>query len=361
MSHEIRTPMNAIVGLSELLKDKSFSEEDRTDFVNLIVSNSNSLLGLIDDILDISKIESNQMNIDMKNCEVYTALNELYQRFNKEIKAREKSHLHFHLSVDAKVKDLTFETDVIRLKQALSKLLDNAIKFTDSGHITLGANLEEKRILFFVEDTGIGLSEDKKEIIFELFRKVEDNKLRLYRGTGLGLSLSQSLVKILGGEIMVESEINKGSRFYFSLPLKKSAHKNQASSKTDNEDELKPEWPGKKILVVEDDASNFMLLYEILKSSGAEILRAENGDDALKLINEGLNPDIIIMDIKLPGIDGYETTRRIRERNKEIPIIANTAYAMEGDRNKSIEAGCNDYISKPTDRKLLLKLIGKYL
>ncbi len=361
MSHEIRTPMNAIVGLSELLKDKSFSEEDKTDFINLIVSNSNSLLGLIDDILDISKIESNQLNIVMKNCEIYTALNELYQRFNKEIKAREKSHLHFHLSVDAKVKDLTFETDVIRLKQALSKLLDNAIKFTDSGHITLGANLEEKRIVFFVEDTGIGLSEDKKKIIFELFRKVEDNKLRLYRGTGLGLSLSQSLVKILGGEIMVESEINKGSRFYFSLPLKKSAHKNQASSKTDDEDELKPEWPGKKILVVEDDASNFMLLYEILKSSGAEILRAENGDDALKLINEGLNPDIIIMDIKLPGIDGYETTRRIRERNREIPIIANTAYAMEGDRKKSMEAGCNDYISKPTDRKLLLKLIGKYL
>jgi CheY-like chemotaxis protein len=361
MSHEIRTPMNAIVGLSELLKDKSFSEEDKTDFINLIVSNSNSLLGLIDDILDISKIESNQLNIVMKNCQVYPVLDELYQRFNKEIKAKEKSHLHFHLSVDAKVKDLTFETDVIRLKQALSKLLDNAIKFTDSGHITLGANLEEKRIVFFVEDTGIGLSEDKKKIIFELFRKVEDNKLRLYRGTGLGLSLSKNLVKILGGEIKVESQINKGSRFYFTLPFKKSSHKNEASSKAENEDEIKPEWPGKKILVVEDDASNFMLLYEILKSSGAEILRAGNGIDALKLIDEDINPDIIIMDIKLPGMDGYETTRHIRERNKVIPIIANTAYAMEGDRKKSIDAGCSEYISKPTDRKLLINLINKYL
>jgi signal transduction histidine kinase/CheY-like chemotaxis protein/ligand-binding sensor domain-containing protein len=361
MSHEIRTPMNAIVGLSELLKDKAFSEEDKTDFINLIVSNSNSLLGLIDDILDISKIESNQLTVIMKSSQVYPVLDELYQRFSKEIKAREKSHLHFHLSVDNKVKDLIFETDVMRLKQALSKLLDNAIKFTDSGHITLGANLEEKKIVFFVEDTGIGLSEDKKKIIFELFRKVEDSKLRLYRGTGLGLSLSQSLVKILGGEIKVESECNKGTRFYFSLPLKKTSHKHEASSKTDIEDEVKPEWPGKKILVVEDDASNFMLLYEILKSSGAQIIRAGNGIDALKLIDDEVNPDIIIMDIKLPGIDGYETTRRVRERNKVIPIIANTAYAMEGDRNKSIEAGCSEYISKPTDRKLLISLINKYL
>ena len=361
MSHEIRTPMNAIVGLSELLKDKAFSEDDKTDFINLIVSNSNSLLGLIDDILDISKIESNQLNIVMKNCEVYPVLNELYLRYNKEIKAKEKSHLHFHLSVDADIKDLTFETDVIRLKQALSKLLDNAIKFTDSGHITLGASLEDKKIVFFVEDTGIGLSEDKKKIIFELFRKVEDNKLKLYRGTGLGLSLSQNLVKILGGEIKVESQLCKGSKFYFTLPLKKSLHAVESSSRSNEFDVLKPSWPGKKILVVEDDASNYMLIYEILKYSGAEIMRAGNGNDALKLIDEKFPPDIILMDIKLPGIDGYEITRRIRKRNIDIPIIANTAYAMEGDRKKSLEAGCNEYISKPTDRKLLINLINKYL
>jgi signal transduction histidine kinase/ligand-binding sensor domain-containing protein len=222
MSHEIRTPMNAIVGLSELLKDKGYSEEEKTDFVNLIVSNSNSLLGLIDDILDISKIESNQLNINLKNCQVYPVLNELFQRFTREIKCGEKSNLDFHLSVDDKIKDLTFETDVFRLKQVLSKLLDNAIKFTDSGHITLGCDLGKNKLLFYVEDTGIGLSDDRKEIIFELFRKGDGNKLRLYRGTGLGLSLSQNLIKILGGEIKVESELNKGSKFYFTLPLKKA-------------------------------------------------------------------------------------------------------------------------------------------
>jgi signal transduction histidine kinase/ligand-binding sensor domain-containing protein len=361
ISHEIRTPMNAIVGLSELLKEKGYSQEEKNDFLNLIVSNSNSLLGLIDDILDISKIESNQLNINIKSCQIYPSLNELFLRFRNEAKSRQKSHLDFRLSVDDKVKDLTFETDVLRLKQALSKLLDNAIKFTDSGHITLGCKLEKQNLLFYVEDTGIGLSEDRKEIIFELFRKVEDNKLRLYRGTGLGLSLSQNLIKILGGEIKVESEINKGSRFYFTLPVKKSSTTHTPHSKEVERDNTIPEWTDKRILVVEDDTSNFMLLYEILKSSGAIILRAENGNEALKILSEDQKPDLIIMDIKLPGMDGYEATRRIRKINRKIPIIANTAYAMAGDRQKSIEAGCNEYISKPTDRKLLLNLIGKYL
>ena len=361
ISHEIRTPMNAIVGLSELLKEKGYSQEEKTDFLNLIVSNSNSLIGLIDDILDISKIESNQLNINIKNCHIYPELNDLFQRFSEEIKSRNKPHLDFRLSVDDKVKDLTFETDVLRLKQALSKLLDNAIKFTDSGHITLGCNLEKHKLLFFVEDTGIGLSEDRKEIIFELFRKVEDNKLRLYRGTGLGLSLSQNLIKILGGEIKVESEINKGSRFYFTLPVKKSSSAHIPHAIEVDRDDMTPKWPDKRILLVEDDTSNFMLLYEILKSSEVIILRAGNGSEALKILSEDQQPDLIIMDIKLPGMDGYEATRRIRKINSKIPIIANTAYAMEGDRQKSIEAGCNEYISKPTDRKLLLNLISKYL
>jgi CheY-like chemotaxis protein len=165
----------------------------------------------------------------------------------------------------------------------------------------------------------------------------------------------------MGGEIKVESEINKGSRFYFSLPLKKTSSANEPVAVIANHDHPEPIWSGRNILVVEDDTSNFMLMYEILKSYGANILHAENGLEALKMLSSDKKPDIIIMDIKLPGIDGYETTRLIREKNKEIPIVANTAYAMEADREKSIEAGCNDYISKPTDKKLLINLISKYL
>ncbi len=361
LSHEIRTPMNAIVGLSELLKNKDYSEEDKVEFIDLIVSNSSNLLGLIDDILDISKIESNQLNIHLRVCKVYPLLNELYQRYAAELKSMEKPDLDFRLSIETRGFDLTFEADGSRLKQALSKLLDNAIKFTDSGYIVLGCYPEGDRIFFYVEDTGIGLSEDKKEVIFKLFRKIEDNKLRLYRGTGLGLSLSQNLVKLMGGEIKVESEVNKGSRFYFSLPFKKDTESVEQVPEVAHHGHKGPNWTGKNILVVEDDESGYMILYEILKSTGADILRAENGIEAVKMLSLKKKPDIIIMDIKLPGMDGYEATRRIREKNKLVPIIANTAYAMPGDREKTIEAGCNDYISKPTDRILLLDLISKYL
>ena len=222
ISHEIRTPMNAIVGSSELLKSQNFPEEERIELLNLIVSNSNSLIGLIDDILDISKIESNQLKINFEECMVYPLLLELHKRYTDEMQVREKAHLDFRLSFEPENHGFSFKTDEIRLKQVLGKLLDNSIKFTDSGFITLGCSTKNDKVLFYVEDTGIGMSEDKKQVIFELFRKMEEDKLRLYRGTGLGLSLSQSLVKLMGGEIAVESELNRGSKFYFTLPLVQS-------------------------------------------------------------------------------------------------------------------------------------------
>ena len=258
-------------------------------------------------------------------------------------------------------KGLTIESDTIRLKQVLSKLLDNAIKFTDSGHILLGCERQEDYIVFFVEDTGIGLSDDKKEIIFELFRKVEDNKLRLYRGTGLGLSLSQNLVKLMGGEIKVESAVGKGSRFYFALPIKTGLASPVTVSAKQIFNNVAPNWSAITIFVVEDETSNFILIREILKSSQAKVIGADNGLEAVKKFSTGPKPDLIIMDIKLPGIDGYEATRRIREIDKAIPIIAITAYAMEGDREKAINSGCNDYITKPIDRNLLINVLSKYL
>ncbi|HKK43664.1 MAG TPA: two-component regulator propeller domain-containing protein [Bacteroidales bacterium] len=219
ISHEIRTPMNAIVGSSELLKSGSNTEEEKNELLNLIVSNSNSLIGMIDDILDISKIESNQLKIHIADCAVYPMLREIYKKYSDELKAREKGHLEFHLSYDPDYDDLNIKTDETRLRQVLGKLLDNAIKFTDNGSINFGSRVETDKIIFFVEDTGIGMSEDKQKIIFDLFRKVDDDKLRLYRGTGMGLALSQSLVRLMGGIIKVESQLNKGSRFYFILPL----------------------------------------------------------------------------------------------------------------------------------------------
>ena len=240
-------------------------------------------------------------------------------------------------------------------------MLDNAIKFTDEGQITLGYEVSKDSVLFYVEDTGIGLSQDKIEIIFELFRKVEDNKFRLYRGTGLGLALGQHIVNLMGGEIKVISEEAKGSRFYFSLPLNDGDPVKELTTEVITESVERPLWPGKTILLVEDDPSNLTLLNEILKPTRADILLVVDGRQAVDIVFSGKKIDLIIMDIKLPGFDGYEATRQIRERFRELPIIAHTAYAMAGDKERSIDAGCSAYIAKPTNRKQFLNMISKFL
>ncbi len=222
MSHEIRTPMNAIVGFSELLRSSVCSEEEKIEFINNILSNSNSLLNLIDDIIDISMVESNQLKIRIGTVSVSKLMQGLYRKFTGELKEKGKLHMKLIIAPEIQDSELSIEADAIRLGQVIGKLLDNAVKFTDSGQITFGYELKGNGITFFVEDTGIGLSPDKKEIVFELFRKVEENKLRLYRGTGLGLALSQQVVNLMGGEIKVESTEGQGSRFYFSLPFNKN-------------------------------------------------------------------------------------------------------------------------------------------
>jgi signal transduction histidine kinase/ligand-binding sensor domain-containing protein len=361
LSHEIRTPMNAIVGLSELLKSTSCNEEEKKEFIDLILSNSNSLLTLIDDIIDISMIESSQMKIKWKATNVSTILASLFTRYRKELREKEKSHIRLQLIPDLQDKELIINTDSVRLGQVLGKLLDNAIKFTETGFIKFGYELLDNGILFFVEDSGIGLSADKKEIIFELFRKVEESKLRLYRGTGLGLALSQQIVTLLGGEIKVSSTEGKGSRFYFVLPYERRAETHRQAQRSATVNRPKYNWQGKKILIVEDDTPNYLLLNEFLKPTEVMIFRAENGKEAVELSSSIDNLSLIIMDIKLPGIDGYEATRQIRLKNTEIPILAFTAYAMTGDNEKAIDAGCNDYLAKPADRTAILSMLFKYL
>jgi signal transduction histidine kinase/ligand-binding sensor domain-containing protein/CheY-like chemotaxis protein len=360
MSHEIRTPMNAIVGFTSLLKNKLGSDTKQLEYIKIIDTNAESLLNLIDDILDVSQLETNQLQIRHNPCKINALIMELNSKYEEILQVNNKTDIKLIPVLPGK-DDLEFITDPGRLKQVLTKMLDNAVKFTEKGEISFGYECLNSEITFFVEDTGIGLSDEKAKVIFDLFRKIEDDKLKLYGGTGLGLTLARYLVHLLGGEIEVESEENVGSRFSFTLPLTSPSKGSKEIPQKDGSEDFAAKWRDKTVLIVEDTDSNFMLLEQILKPTGIVISRASNGETALQKYSEEGSYDIIIMDIKLPGMDGYEVTRKIREKDGDIPVISYTAYAMEDDREKSLEAGCNEYFAKPMDNIILLKTISGYL
>ncbi|MCD4790192.1 MAG: response regulator [Bacteroidales bacterium] len=360
MSHEIRTPMNAILGFSQLLNDVE-SEEERNKFVNLITSNSEHLLSLINDIIDVSKIEAGLMTIEKNKCSVNQLLEEIYHVFNtnKNKKIKEKN-IQIKLNIPLAENESIILTDSTRLRQILSNLIDNAIKFTESGTIEYGYKIKDPQTLeFYVKDSGEGIPEDKQEIIFERFIQTDMSLTRTQGGTGLGLSITKAFVKLLGGEIRVKSKIDQGSTFYFTLPYKKAKPiiKPRASEKKAT-DYI---WENKTILIAEDVEDNFLLIESILSNTQVQILWAKDGKEAIDICKENKNIDLILMDIRMPVINGYEATKQIKQFNNDLPIIALTAYAIDGDSARAFEYGCDDYITKPVIKEELLSLINDYL
>jgi signal transduction histidine kinase len=363
MSHEIRTPMNSIIGFSALLDDETISADDRKSFVKLIQSSGDSLLSLIDDIIDISKIEADQLKIYKSNVNVTKIINELFVFYKEELKRINKTNIELIKQINENAKhDLILCTDANRFKQILINLLSNALKFTDEGFITLGYDIpNENEIRFYVKDTGIGIPHNKTQEIFDRFNKIESIN-KLYRGAGLGLAITMKLVSILGGKVWVESTLGKGSEFYFTLPFISINNTIIDEPVYENFTPIKAElnWKGKTILVAEDEVSNFKLIEEILKHSGVKIIWAQNGKVAIEICNQQ-HIDLVLMDIKMPEIDGYEATKIIKSRNARIKIISQTAFAMISERDKIFEAGCDDYIAKPIKPLELKKIMAKYL
>jgi len=359
MSHEIRTPMNAIIGFADLLEQDNISDSERNEYLGIIKRSGTNLLVLIDDIIDLSKIEVEKIEIVKQKFDVNKVLQTIL------ITSLKKKPTCIEINFENNknnIEELIVNSDPFRFKQVLNNLINNALKFTEAGTISFGYKIENNNILtFYVKDTGIGISTDKQEIIFDRFRKIEDSNAKLYRGTGLGLTISKKLIELLNGKIWVNSELGKGSTFYFTLPFK---NENNIISRKQNKmtkKSIKAIWENNLVLIVEDEDLNYLYLEKLLKFTKIKIVRAKTGIEAVEYIKNNKNTDIILMDIKLPEMDGVTATKEIRKISLEIPIIAQTAFAMKGDKDEFIEAGCNDYISKPINAEKLIELMSKLI
>ncbi len=355
VSHEIRTPMNGILGFADLLKSSKISDVEKQEYLEIIEKSGERMLDTINDIIDISKIEAGQIKPFIKEISLNDQLEDIYRFFKPEAD---------HKKIDLLLTKFFNEghdiilTDKKMLDGILTNLLKNAIKFTSKGQIEFGYELKENAIQFFVKDTGIGIDKDVQETIFNRFTQEEQGHTRQYEGAGLGLAISKAYVDMLEGKIWLESEKNKGTTFNFSIPYQAPAQPVQNIN--DPKKEKKILKKKINILIAEDEDYSYTYLSIALKDYYKNIYRAKNGNEAILFVRDNPQTDLVLMDIKMPELNGFEATGKIREFNKDIIIVAQTAYAFSDDRDKALEAGCNDYISKPMKGDTLLTIINQY-
>ena len=358
MSHEIRTPMNGILGFSQLLKEPNLSAHDKGKYIDTIDNSTHQLLSIITDILNISKIEAGEETTYSLFFNLREFLHEI-KSFFQPLAKQKNLKLSLVNNLSSGIENI--KSDPIKLRQILDNLIGNAIKFTSKGKVEIDVNSKDDRLIFSIKDTGIGIDPSQHKVIFDRFRQVELTHSRKYGGTGLGLSLAKSFIEMLEGTIHLDSSLGKGSVFKFEIPLcvinepileKKSRIKKIS---------INNKWGDKTLLLAEDEEDNAFFIQTALMPTGIKIITAVNGFDAVELCRKNRDISLVLMDIKMPEMEGLEATRIIRSFNKEIPIIATSAYAFSSDTETCIEAGCNDYISKPLVIDQLLVLIKKHL
>jgi PAS domain S-box-containing protein len=359
MSHEVRTPLNGILGLAQvLMKSEEIDPAIRND-VKMIVESGTSLLALIEDIMDVSKIEAGQMKIKYKPFILNTLMDQLYSMFLANPLYIQKKQ-NIELKYDKPEANISLMSDPDRLQQIFVNLIGNALKFTQKGFVQFGYSIKEQVITFYVKDSGIGIPADKTERIFERFTQVDNTLARKFSGSGLGLAISKGLATLLEGRIWCESDLGKGSNFYFTIPYRPTTML-VSSDTPQKKSAVFYDWSAYTVLIVEDDIINFKVIEAMLRNTKINIIHADNGLKAIGQVN--LNPQInlVLMDVHLPEMSGLEATGRILEINPSLPIIAQTANAMSEDKDKCLEAGCADYISKPIDMGDLFTKIAKFL
>jgi len=357
MSHEIRTPMNGILGFTELLKEPNLTSDDQQDFIQIIQISGARMLNTINNIVDVSKIESGLIQVDIKETNINEKMEFTYKFFKPEVEIK---GLQFFFKNTLPSKEAIIKTDNEKVYGIMTNLIKNAIKFTYEGSIEFGYEKKGNYLEFFVKDTGVGIPKNQKELIFERFRQGSESHNRGYEGSGLGLSIAKSYVEMLGGEIWVESEEGKGSIFYFTIPYNAVSEEKIEIINAVSAEHKEVQLKNLKILIVEDDEISYSFLTRILQKISYEVLHAITGVEAVEACRDNPDLDLVLMDIRMPVMDGNEATHQIRQFNKDVIIIAQTAYGFSSDREKSIEAGCNDYISKPINKTLLYELIKKH-
>lgn len=365
MSHEIRSPMNAVLGFIQLLRTEEELSETGKQYIELIENSGNQLLALIEDIIDISKIQSNQIRINKTSFDLNELFQELYAIYSNQISRKPDQKTMLFKPEMPQESPFTIYSDPIRIRQILSNLLSNAIKFTPIGSIRFGYNLlideDMPYIQCYVQDTGIGISPEKQALIFERFRQADDTYTRIYGGSGLGLAISKGLVDLLGGHIWVDSNEGQGSTFYFTIPFQEGDD-SEITSKSTTQEFLSSELlKDKKILVVEDIKEIRLYFERLLEPTGAKTIFAHNAREARVLFKKNKDISIVLLDIRLPDADGYSIASEFKRQRPDLPIIAQTAYALQTEFNKSIESGCDDYVTKPIDSHLLIKKISSLI
>lgn len=358
LSHEIRTPMNAINGFTELILNTELSKEESIEYLNVIQNNGKNLVSIIDDLIEMSKIDSNQISPNFSEINLESCIVELYKTVKVTIPKTKA--VKFKLIKSPVAAAYNIVTDEIKLKQVIINLLTNAIKYTDEGLVTFSYEIDEKENLihFTIQDTGAGIDEDHHKHVFDRFKRVENDKSIQVGGLGLGLSISKAYIEILGGTISLESEVGVGSTFYFSIPLQYAKVEHIVVRPIREKEIVKSE--NKVILIAEDDNINFLLFQKMMQKMPYTIIRAHNGQEAVDICINNSDIDLVLMDIKMPIMNGFEAIEQIRPIRPELSIIAQTAYSSSEDEVKIKKAGFDDYITKPLNRERLFELINKY-
>jgi CheY-like chemotaxis protein len=359
ISHAIRTPMNAIMGFSELIKIGNTNTEQLKEYADIIKIKGTQLLTLIDDISEIAKFETGQLSINKTSVD----LNKLLQEIRRETEVLKhklyKESITIKLDIPYDLDNQTIYTDPGRLQQVFVHLIENALKYTERGFIEIGYILKDNKVIqFYVKDTGIGIHKNRQKNIFNPFKPVSEPTMKKYASSGLGLTLSKGIVEMMGGKIWLESEEGEGSTFYFTIPYIVAEEKDEPIK--DPEVLSASNWKNKVILIVEDEEVNFRFLEAVLDKTEAKIIHAETGAQAVELCKTLPKIDLVLMDIKMPKMNGIDATRIIKKMDKGIPIIAQTAYSESEDIEHCKKGGCDDYIAKPIDVKLLFDKINKF-